>query len=257
MPLPLAAVEKLLERTIDYRPATKPDAGYEDLRKKFVGTGWDEVHSSAAAAAAAAAGGAAAPAPEPEQEPGQLEAVDPSLALFDDSQLAAEWPRGAASRGITPGLDNMANTCFLNSTLQCLLYCPILSNYLQSAHHSRQCSAVGFCAFCALERLANRLLGGNKATVLPKELVLNVRTMGRQFRRGRQEDAHEFLRCLLDSMQKACLRLVAPKRPRRVQETSAVHSLFGGHLRSQVKCRACGHCSNKSAPPAHPSGCSS
>eukprot|EP01044_Picomonas_judraskeda_P026499 COSAG03_NODE_8069_length_840_cov_1.017544_2_plen_164_part_01 len=46
-------------------------------------------------------------------------------------------------------------------------------------------------------------------------------------------------------MQKACLRMVPPKQPRRVQETTAVHSLFGGHLRSQVKCKRCGHCSNK------------
>ena len=242
-PMSLAQMEKLFERTIQYHPARKADAGYEDLRKQYLGKSWAEEHGAAAGEDVAAAD-ALALAAAPEPEAGQLKAVDPSKVMFAESQLVPNWTK--RMRPVTPGLENLANTCFLNSTLQCLLYCPILSNYLQSSHHSKNCSQVGFCAFCTLEKLSAKLLITNpKDAIKPKEMVLNVRTMGKQFRRGRQEDAHEFLRCLLDSMQKACLRMAPPKQPRRVQETTAVHSLFGGHLRSQVKCLKCGYCSNK------------
>eukprot|EP01046_Picozoa_sp_COSAG06_P072679 COSAG06_NODE_21376_length_759_cov_1.053030_1_plen_114_part_01 len=104
-----------------------------------------------------------------------------------------------------------------------------------------------------LERLALRVLlspsssAAGQGALKPTQMVLHVRTIGRQFRRGRQEDAHEFLRCLLDSMQAGCLKhhqlgSGATKLPRRVQETSAVHALFGGHTRSQIRCLRCGYC---------------
>lgn len=235
-PMSTAQVEKVLERTIKFHPSRKGDAGYEDLRKQYLGQSWVDVHASSDATEEKAE--------EEAPDTGQLEEVEQSKMLFAESQLEPDWKH--RTRGGTPGLENLGNSCFLNSTLQCLLCCPIFANYLQSGHHSRNCSTVGFCAFCELERLLSTLRGGRaRDTVRPKAMVLNVRTMGKQFRRGRQEDAHEFLRCLLDSMQKACLRMVPPKQPRRVQETTAVHSLFGGHLRSQVKCKRCGHCSNK------------
>lgn len=37
------------------------------------------------------------------------------------------------------GLHNLGNTCFLNSTVQCLTYTPPLANYLLSKEHSRSC----------------------------------------------------------------------------------------------------------------------
>lgn len=40
---------------------------------------------------------------------------------------------------IGAGLQNLGNTCFLNSTVQCLTYTPPLANYLLSKEHSRTC----------------------------------------------------------------------------------------------------------------------
>lgn len=65
--------------------------------------------------------------------------------------------------------------------------------------------------------------------------------IGRQFRLGRQEDAHEFLRYLIEAMQKVCLHGVDPKLDHRVKETSLVHSIFGGYLQSKITCHSCRH----------------
>eukprot|EP01052_Picozoa_sp_SAG31_P067988 SAG31_NODE_26798_length_436_cov_1.219585_1_plen_115_part_10 len=43
---PVAADQlvQLLERVIPYRPARRRDQGYEDLRRRYVGEGWDTLH---------------------------------------------------------------------------------------------------------------------------------------------------------------------------------------------------------------------
>jgi ubiquitin carboxyl-terminal hydrolase 36/42 len=79
-------------------------------------------------------------------------------------------------------------------------------------------------------------------------------------RRGRQEDSHEFLRYAIDALQKACLAghssLVFPfvglntlcddllphsKADPKIAETTWVHKIFGGKLRSRVTCNECHH----------------
>ena len=76
-------------------------------------------------------------------------------------------------------------------------------------------------------------------------------------RRGRQEDAHEFLRYSVDALQRSCLagypqyastHLISTlslhlrrKLDPKIAETTWVHRVFGGQLRSRVTCNACGH----------------
>lgn len=54
------------------------------------------------------------------------------------------------------------------------------------------------------------------------------------FRLGRQEDAHEYLRCLLDNMHEACLKPYQPKPNAELARTTFVYRIFGGRLRSEV-----------------------
>lgn len=75
----------------------------------------------------------------------------------------------------------------------------------------------------------------------------NLRAIGRSFRLGRQEDAHEFARYLIEAMQRDALRGRGAKVPPSVAETSFVSQVFGGCLRSQVQC-ACGRASNTYDP---------
>ena len=70
------------------------------------------------------------------------------------------------------------------------------------------------------------------------------------FVRGRQEDAHEALRALLEGMQRACVR--EERAARGVSEwvvsgadlikerTSVPRQVFGGEVRSRVHCQVCG-----------------
>lgn len=74
----------------------------------------------------------------------------------------------------------------------------------------------------------------------------NLRAIGRSFRLGRQEDSHEFARYLIEAMQRDSLRGRANVPP-ALAETSFVSQVFGGCLRSQIKC-ACGRASNTYDP---------
>lgn len=60
----------------------------------------------------------------------------PQKVLFPAERLSMKWER---IYRIGAGLHNLGNTCFLNSTVQCLTYTPPLANYLLSKEHSRTC----------------------------------------------------------------------------------------------------------------------
>ncbi|XP_062228278.1 ubiquitin carboxyl-terminal hydrolase 23-like isoform X2 [Phragmites australis] len=53
---------------------------------------------------------------------------------------------------------------------------------------------------------------------------------------------------LLESMHKCCLPSGVPSESQSAYDKSLVHKIFGGRLRSQVKCTRCSHCSNKFDP---------
>lgn len=61
---------------------------------------------------------------------------------------------------------------------------------------------------------------------------------------GQQEDAHEFLRYLLEGMEKAYLtRREATKLDSYSKETTPINQIFGGYIRTEVKCLQCKHIS--------------
>lgn len=78
---------------------------------------------------------------------------------------------------------------------------------------------------------------GGKLVFLLKVRILDM-TLGisRNFRNARQEDAHEYMVNLLESMHKCCLSSGVPSESPNAYEKSLVHKIFGGCLRSQVIC---------------------
>ncbi|XP_076885044.1 uncharacterized protein LOC143534439 [Bidens hawaiensis] len=151
-------------------------------------------------------------------------------------------------RRIGAGLENLGNTCFLNSVLQCLTYTEPLAAYLQSGKHQVTCRKSGFCALCAIQNHVSRALQLPGRSLAPKDLVSNLRCISRTFRNSRQEDAHEYMMNLLESMHKCCLPKGVPIESQSAYDKSLVHKIFGGQLRSQVKCMQCNSCSNKFDP---------
>ncbi|CAM9747868.1 unnamed protein product, partial [Phaeothamnion confervicola] len=159
-------------------------------------------------------------------------------------------------RGAGPGFINLGNTCFLNATLQCMCYVPPLAQLLmrggfgQAPPSAVQGEYRRADMLTFLEQLVRQVHAGARgggAPINPKNVVKNIHVLGKQFRKiGRQEDAHEFLRHLVDHMAESCLRRAGVKggAPHRLGETTAIHRVFGGYLRSQVRCGQCGFCSD-------------
>ncbi|XP_076210075.1 ubiquitin carboxyl-terminal hydrolase 36 isoform X4 [Aptenodytes patagonicus] len=139
---------------------------------------------------------------------------------------------------IGAGLHNLGNTCFLNSVVQCLTYTPPLANYLLSKEHSRTCHQGGFCMMCVMQNHTIQAFANSGNAIKPVSFIRDLKKIAQHIRFGSQEDAHEFLRYTIDAMQKACLN-DCTKLDRQTQATTLVHQIFGGYLRSRVKCLAC------------------
>ncbi|KAJ6923680.1 ubiquitin carboxyl-terminal hydrolase 23 [Populus alba x Populus x berolinensis] len=167
---------------------------------------------------------------------------------FVENGLDPELCFGITFRRIGAGLENLGNTCFLNSVVQCLTYTEPLAAYLQSGKHQNSCHVAGFCALCAIQKHVSRALQSSGRSLVPKDLVSNLRCISRNFRNARQEDAHEYMVNLLESMHKCCLPSGVPSESPAAYETSLVHKIFGGSLCSQVECQQCSYCSNKFDP---------
>uniref|UniRef100_A0A3P8RZ80 ubiquitinyl hydrolase 1 n=1 Tax=Amphiprion percula TaxID=161767 RepID=A0A3P8RZ80_AMPPE len=159
----------------------------------------------------------------------------PQKMLFPGNKLTLKWERVYR---VGAGLHNLGNTCFLNSTVQCLTYTPPLANYLLSKEHSRACHQSGFCMICVMQNHIIQAFANTGNAIKPVSFIRDLKKIARHFRFGSQEDAHEFLRYTIDAMQKACLNGY-PKLDRQTQATTLVHQIFGGYLRSRVKCSVC------------------
>ncbi|KAL7218471.1 hypothetical protein ACSBR2_011686 [Camellia fascicularis] len=154
------------------------------------------------------------------------------------------------------GLKNLGNSCYLNSVLQCLTYTPPLASFCLNSLHSSSCDSalaeIRECPFCILEKRIARSLSVDLTLDTPAKMNSCLRIFAEHFRFGRQEDAHEFLRYVIDACHNTCLRLKKLQQRRKggggdegFGGGTVVKEIFGGALQSQVKCLNCGAESNK------------
>eukprot|EP00126_Sphaerothecum_destruens_P015104 Sdes_comp9021_c0_seq1m441 len=78
----------------------------------------------------------------------------------------------------------------------------------------------------------------------PSNIVQNLKSISRRFVFGRQEDSHEFLRYFIDALVGSCLKGLEKGLDPRTKETTLIHAIFGGYLRSEVKCLSCQYTSH-------------
>ncbi|XP_061213092.1 ubiquitin carboxyl-terminal hydrolase 42-like [Neopsephotus bourkii] len=153
----------------------------------------------------------------------------PCKILFPPEKICMDWQQPL---NVGAGLQNLGNTCYVNATLQCLTYTPPLANYMLSREHSKSCHEKGFCAMCTLEAHIHQAL------FLSNNAIKPVSVIREHFHYGSQEDAHEFLSFTVDALQKACLNGSTTWDPSS-EGTTLIYQIFGGYLRSQVKCLNC------------------
>eukprot|EP01012_Entosiphon_sulcatum_P036794 TRINITY_DN47000_c0_g1_i1.p1 TRINITY_DN47000_c0_g1~~TRINITY_DN47000_c0_g1_i1.p1 ORF type:complete len:603 (+),score=105.85 TRINITY_DN47000_c0_g1_i1:72-1880(+) len=153
---------------------------------------------------------------------------------LSDPRTVDSWMQWSRVATVGCGLVNTSNNCFLNSVLQCLTHIPAFRNFIASVSPSpRYKDAQGFDVLAIMQAHFNKL--GTTNAIHPKELISNLRRLSKTFRPGRQEDAQEFCLHLLEACHDSLLRAVGTKVDRNTAETTAVHQIFGGWLRSQIK----------------------
>ncbi|CAO2188605.1 unnamed protein product [Urochloa humidicola] len=137
------------------------------------------------------------------------------------------------------GLHNLGNSCYANAVLQCLMFTRPLTTYLLEGLHSKNCSKREWCFMCEFEKLI--VEGKRRKTALsPTGILSHLHDIGTSFGPGKQEDAHEFLRYAIDAMQSVCIKEARKGGAlRSSEETTLVQLIFGGYLRSKIKCSRC------------------
>lgn len=82
------------------------------------------------------------------------------------------------------------------------------------------------------------------SVVKPLPIYTRLKQICKHMVHGRQEDAHEFMRYLMEAMEKSYLQGVGgTKLDSRSKETNPLGQIFGGYIRTEVTCLKCKHTS--------------
>lgn len=172
--------------------------------------------------------------------------------LFDP-KIVERYMNWNSVKRVGPGFYNDGNTCYLNSTLQCLMYIPslvqiILSEkkvLLQSLRKKITTSGNENHQMKTILEIFSFLVedvwvNSHGKTISPRGMVSNIRRIGKQFKPFRQEDAHEYMRQLLDCMHEEILKGNNLKTADgKKAETTFISRVFGGYLCNTLTCSRC------------------
>ncbi|XP_025199944.1 ubiquitin carboxyl-terminal hydrolase 36 isoform X2 [Melanaphis sacchari] len=173
----------------------------------------------------------------------------PKVVLYPPERVQLGWQDKKMSVG--SGLDNPGVICYINSTLQALFHIPAFTNWLMNdEQHQKTCQQkTGFqkdcivCMVCNTFTLSQKHTGSSfKASIITNRLSLICKHLSTY----RQEDAHEFLRYLIESMERCYLSVLghgAKSLDNYSKETTPINQIFGGYIRTEVTCEKCSHIS--------------
>eukprot|EP00752_Nemacystus_decipiens_P010349 g9219.t1 len=223
--------------------------------------------------------------------------LDGQLVLLEMSQQDGAWPRSqlqsmleaeeeeaqagtavsAHNKGVIGdgmvGLGNLGNTCYINSSVQCLSHTPLLTEYFLSSAYvndvnvENKLGLQGRLAHVYAD-LVNDLWSPTKKTVTPKSFKNEIAKFNDLFGGHDQHDAQELLAFLLNGLNEDLNRIAdkpyieQPDSDGRSdaeladiwwknhlrREFSIVVALFAGQFKSVLACRECGYESARFEP---------
>jgi len=179
---------------------------------------------------------------------------------LEEAQLHRKMPSGVA------GLKNMGNTCFMNSSLQCLSATIPLTDYFLGYDYKSELNednALGTGGKLVTEyaELVKLLWLGKNDVIRPASFKSQLEAFAPQFAGYHQHDAQEFLAFLLDGIHEDLNRIkkkayiedrdcdgshderdaIEAWKNYLRRDKSLIVDIFQGQLRNTMKCLHCGH----------------